>query len=76
MKRRQSSSAPSYQLHKPTGQARVRIHGKDYYLGKHGSQESRQRYKLLLADKWNPQGTVIKPTLPETDQEITISFGC
>jgi hypothetical protein len=25
---------PAYQLHKATGQAKVRIGGKDYYLGK------------------------------------------
>lgn len=28
--------APSYRLHKPTGQAVVRIDGRDFYLGKHG----------------------------------------
>ena len=41
---------PSYLLHKPTGQARVRIRGKDIYLGTYGSPESRDRYDDLVAD--------------------------
>lgn len=36
--------APKYTLHKPSGQARVRINGKDKYLGSHGSPESREAY--------------------------------
>ena len=30
--------APSYRLHKPTGQAVVRIDGRDFYLGKYGTE--------------------------------------
>jgi integrase len=41
---------PSYLLHKPTGQARCRIDGKDNYLGEYGSPESRDRYDDLIAD--------------------------
>ena len=41
---------PSYTLHKSTGQARVRIDGKDHYLGTFGSHESRERYDELLAE--------------------------
>lgn len=40
---------PSYLLHKASGQARVRIRGRDYYLGKHNSPESRERYHKLVA---------------------------
>jgi len=39
---------PSYLLHKPSGQARVRIAGKDIYLGVYGSAESRQRYGEIV----------------------------
>ena len=42
---------PSYLLHKPTGQARVRIKGRDYYLGVYGSPESRERHAALV-DQW------------------------
>ena len=63
MKRGRSTSAPSYRLHKATGQARVTINGKTHYLGKYGTEESEQRYKQALADHWNPLGTPPKPFL-------------
>ncbi len=40
---------PSYLLHKPTGQARVRIDGRDHYLGEYVSDQSRVRYGTLVA---------------------------
>jgi integrase len=40
---------PSYLLHKQSGQARVRIGGKDYLLGEYGSEKSRIRYGELIA---------------------------
>jgi hypothetical protein len=40
---------PSYLLHKQSGQARVRIDGKDFLLGEFGSEESRIRYGELIA---------------------------
>jgi hypothetical protein len=41
---------PGYRLHKPTGQAYVRLGGKMFYLGSHGSEESRQKYARLKAE--------------------------
>src|ERR671929_213785 len=41
---------PSYRLHKPSGQAVVTLSGKDHYLGRHGSPESRVAYERLLAE--------------------------
>ncbi len=46
---RPKNSIPSYTFHKPTGQARVRVAGRDFYLGPFGSPESRQEYARLLA---------------------------
>ncbi|WP_417385647.1 tyrosine-type recombinase/integrase [Gimesia sp.] len=40
---------PAYQLHKASGQARVRINGNDHYLGPYGSQESRDEYDKLIS---------------------------
>jgi integrase len=40
---------PSYRLHKASGQAVVTLHGKDYYLGPHGSLESRTRYERIVS---------------------------
>ena len=39
--RRVNVRNPSYRLHKPSGQAVVTLNGRDYYLGKHGTAESR-----------------------------------
>jgi integrase len=50
--------APGYLHHKPTGQARVRIDGKDHYLGTHGSVESYERYAELIR-KWKAQDPTI-----------------
>ena len=47
--------APSYRRHQ-RGQAIVVIHGKTYYLGKHGTALSKERYKDALAQHWNPAG--------------------
>ena len=41
---------PGYLLHRPSGQARVRIGGKDHYLGTFGSSESKERYDELIGD--------------------------
>ena len=73
MKRGRSTSAPSYRLHKATGQARVTINGKTYYLGKHGTEESQQKYKQALADHWNPPGTAPKPVPRQSESSITVA---
>ena len=45
---------PSYCRHKATGQAVVRLGGKDFYLGKYGTAESRQRHRELTF-RWQGQ---------------------
>ena len=51
---------PSYRLHRPTNQAVVRIDGRDQYLGKHGSDESHEKYGRVIAE-WLTNGQVIPP---------------
>ena len=46
---RRKQVLPSCLHHKATGLARVRINGKDHYLGPFGSDESRVRYGTLIA---------------------------
>ena len=46
---------PSYRLHKPTGQAVVRLDGHDFYLGKHGTEASQEAYRRLIAE-WLTNG--------------------
>lgn len=51
---------PSYRLHKPSGQAVVRLDGHDYYLGRHGSSASQSAYDRLIAE-WLSRGRVQSP---------------
>ena len=45
---------PAYSLHKTTGQARIRINGKDHYLGLYGTPKSRNEYARLIAETLRP----------------------
>jgi hypothetical protein len=47
---RRKKQIPAYQLHGHTGQARVKIEGKDHYLGPFGSEESKQKYQEIVRD--------------------------
>lgn len=46
---------PKYRHNKTTGRAVVTICGRDYYLGKYNSKESKQAYKRLIAE-WESTG--------------------
>lgn len=61
---------PAYVHHKPSGQARVRIGGRDHYLGPHGSPESRAEYDRLIAE-WLASGRRL-PT-PERGADLTVT---
>jgi integrase len=52
---RYSTRIPKYRLHKPSGQAVVTLSGRDVYLGKHGSPESKAEYNRLVAE-WQLNG--------------------
>ena len=56
-----SKRHPAYCLHKASGQAVVRIDGKNHYLDKHGSPESRARYNQLIAT-WYANAQTLPPT--------------
>ena len=51
---------PKYSLHKPSGQAKVRYGGKDKYLGKYGSPESKEAYARFIASMPKPSNQAIK----------------
>lgn len=55
---------PSYRLHRPTGQAVVTLNGRDSYLGRHGSPESKAEYDRLVAE-WLCRGRRPSPA-PES----------
>lgn len=60
---------PAYRHHKASRQAVVRLGGKDLYLGRHGSAESKRRYRKLMAE-WQASGGSVAVTSKQTD--ITI----
>lgn len=47
---RPKNKIPSYLPHPASGQARVRVNGRDIYLGPFGSPESKQAYARFLAE--------------------------
>jgi integrase len=49
------TKVPSYCRHKATGQAVVRLNGRDHYLGPYGTAESQERYARLIA-QWQATG--------------------
>jgi integrase len=57
---------PSYCLHRASGQAVVRIDGRDHYLGKHGTPESEERYRRLIA-RYLTTGGVEEPKANTVD---------
>jgi len=62
-----SKRTPSICHHKASGQAVVRIDGKDYYLGTYGSAESQTEYDRLVAE-WLGNGQRLVSSAPVTDQ--------
>ncbi len=60
---------PAYRLHRPTGQARVIIGGRHFYLGKHGSPESWEKYRRLIAERLAPAPSAASPA-PACDLTI------
>ncbi|MHC4339606.1 MAG: tyrosine-type recombinase/integrase [Planctomycetota bacterium] len=59
---------PSYRLHKPSGRAVVTLGGKDVYLGRHGSEASREEYDRVVAEwlangREPPKGSEERPAL-------------
>lgn len=60
---------PKYRLHAASGQARVTINGRTYYLGRHDSKSSHDRYDQLIA-QWLASGR--SASFGRTDDDLTI----
>lgn len=46
----QQANLPTYRLHKASGQAVVTLGGRDFYLGSHGTPESRSKYQRVIRE--------------------------
>ena len=67
-----SSRLPSYRLHKPSGLAVVSIGGRDVYLGKHDTDESRGEYDRLIAE-WLANGRTIPRRVSGSGLDISVN---
>ena len=47
---RLTTCTPSYRRHRSSGQAVVTLNGRDHYLGKYGTPESKAAYKRLMTE--------------------------
>ncbi|MCE9604611.1 MAG: site-specific integrase [Planctomycetia bacterium] len=75
MSNNRSPRQPSYRLHKGRGLAVVTIHGRDIYLGKHGSPESKQAYKRLMLEWIASDGAPPTPNSGDlTIVELTAAY--
>jgi integrase len=79
MPRRAGRAVPAYRLHKASGQAVVSFCYRDYFLGKHGTAESLQRYNALLAewlanDRRPPAFTVVEKPRPLSINAVFDAF--
>ena len=68
----QSFRTPSYRLHKPTGRAVVTLCGRDLYLGKFGTRESRAEYDRIIAE-WLANGRTLPRSVSGNEAHITNS---
>ncbi len=66
---------PSYRHHKASGQAVVTLGGRDVYLGKYGTHESKQAYKRLVLEWLVNDGECYPPPSHQlTVSELTSAY--
>jgi integrase len=63
---------PSYRLHKPSGQAVVTLDGRDIYLGRYNSPESRAEYDRLIAE-WLSNGRRLPGPTSGSGTDLTVN---
>ena len=66
---------PSYRLHRPTGRAVVTIAGRDVYLGRHGTAESKAEYDRIIAE-WlaGGRGRAARAAADLTVAELMVAY--
>jgi len=64
--------APKYSKHKASGQAVVHLNGRDRYLGRYGSKESRACYQRLLSEWKVTHGLNVEAWIPDPLQRADL----
>ena len=75
MPARNLARLPKYRHYTPKDLAVVRLDGKDHYLGKYNSEESREKYRRLVAE-WlatSQSDLPHRPTKSDSDGGLTVS---
>jgi len=71
---RQKATSPAYCFH-VSGQARVNLDGRTFYLGEHGSKESWAKYYALLAE-YHANGLTMPPERDVRLADAVLSVRC
>jgi integrase len=66
-----SLQVPSYRLHRGSGQAFVQHRGKRFYLGVHGTEDSREKYRQFVAELM--KSPTITPSIVEAPERVDIT---
>lgn len=69
-----STRVPRLSLHKASGQSVVRLHGRDIYLGKHGSAASQEAYQRFVAEWSESGGRMSKSQHSTTLTEVVVAY--
>lgn len=64
-------SAPALKVHKKTGHARVRINGREYWLGRAGTPECEARYRALITRWARTQADAVPVVEPPAETLVT-----
>jgi hypothetical protein len=67
------SRIPKLRKHKPSKQAVVTLNGRDIYLGKYGTHDSRELYRKLIAEYLASNGQEVPPDLRHAKQVPNIT---
>jgi hypothetical protein len=70
---RMSLRTPAYRHHKPTNQAVVTLSGRDFYLGRYGSPQSKAEYDRLIAE-WLANGRQLGNAAETSINELMVGY--
>jgi integrase len=72
--RESASRLPSYRRHKPSGQAVVTLNGRDFYLGRYGTRQSRGEYDRLIGEWLAAERCLRRPGIDLTVAELAVHY--